>query len=593
MPNLWEARIQSAAKSKLEWQTRFDTSKSEKYFEGEQWRTSPGQEKPYVLNMIFSTIRIKLAGLIFKRPRFILSPTPGHSDWNLEAAVKCAQLKQDALNSIISNRKLRFARQLQRAAQDSFFQFGIVETGYSADFRNPLDLNSMKEGGDDADGDDKDKLIKPQPLIESERIYFKRIQPRRFVTCVTDESDLEDLEWYGYWQFYYTDQLARTPGIKKEDLISDGYSGNYTYGLDEIDDNTRLMLKEGETTKVWHIFDNVSKERKLISSSGNVLWSEPFERTPISDIRWVYRNSGFYPIPPVSQWLSPQDEINESRQQMKSYRRRFTNKFGKLKGKIDQEEVDKFITGGEGTVVEVKDPNALFGISNPNQTGPTSEGFIISKDDFRLMSGSSAEAAGVADRQTATASKIQAGRSEIIESAEQIDFSEFACSIGREILLTAQERLSMPIWVKMTGDPQDAGNGQVQIISEFQANAPTYQQVLAADLVDGHDFDIDVNIENSTPSAMQSEQQAFITFNTLLLQFPHLAMDGDLIRETAYRSGYRNEKIIQKMQQTALLAMAAKSGPAVAAANGGNAQDAQMQTPTDPQMTNQLNNQLQ
>jgi hypothetical protein len=591
--NLWETRIQSAAKAKVEWQARFDTSKAEKYFEGEQWRISPGQEKPYVLNMIFGTIRIKLAGLIFKRPRFILTPTPGMSNWNLDSAVKSAQLKQDALNSIISNRKLRFARQLQRAAQDSFFQFGIIETGYAADFRNPLDLSPMKEGTDDADEDDKSKLIKPTPLIESEKIYFKRINPAHFVTCVSDESDLEDLEWYGYWQNYYTDQLANTQGIKKDDLIYDGYAGNFVYGLDVFDQREQDSLKEGRTTKVWHIFDNVSRTRKLVTSNGNVIWEEPFERTPISDLRWVYRNNGFYPIPPVSQWLSPQDEINESRQQMKSYRRRFTNKYGRVKGKMDQEEVDKFITGGEGTVVEVKSPDAIFGISNPNQTGPTSEGFVISKDDFRIMSGSSSEAAGVADRQTATASKIQAGRSEIIESAEQIDFSEFACSIAREALLVAQERLELPIWVKMTSDPSMPG-ADGQIIEEFQVAAPVYQQVMAADLSDGYDFNIDVNIENSTPSAMQAEQQAFITFNTLLMQFPHLAMDADLIREAAYRSGYRNEKIIAKMQQTAVLAMAAKVG-AAQQNNGGaaNTQAAQMQTPSDQQMETQLTNQLQ
>jgi hypothetical protein len=590
--NTWQTRIDAASKAKVEWQTRFDTAKAEKYFEGEQWRVQPGTEKPYVLNMIFSTIRIKLAGLIFKRPRFVLTPTPGNSNWNLEAAVKAAQLKQDVLNSIISNRKLRFARQMQRAAQDSFFQFGIVETGYAADFRNPLDLSPMKESTDDGDEDDKVKLIKPQPLLESEKIYFKRIQPKRFVTCVTDECDLEDMEWYGYFQYYYTDQLARTPGIDKEDLICDGYAGNYSHGMDTMDERLKDTLREGRITKVWHIWDNVARERKLITADGNVIWSEPFERTPISDIRWVYRNEGFYPIPPVSQWLSPQDEINDSRQQMKSYRKRFTNKFGVLKGKMDPEERVKFETGGEGTIVEVKDPNALFGIANPNQTGPTSEGFVVSKDDFRIVSGSSSEATGQADRQTATASKIQAGRSEIIESAEQIDFSEFACSIAREALLTAQERLALPIWVKLTSDPS-MPDMMGQVIEEFQVAAPVYQQVLAADISDGHDFNIDVNIENSTPSAMAAEQQAFLTFNGLLMQFPHLAMDADLIREAAYRSGYRNEKIIAKMQQTAVLAMVAKAGGNVMGGNAGNTQQAQMAPPNDQQMTEQLNNQLQ
>ena len=73
---------------------------------------------------------------------------------------------------------------------------------------------------------------------------------------------------------------------------------------------------------------------------------------------------------------------------------------------------------------------------------------------------------------------------------------------------------------------------------------------------DGYDESIVVDVENKTPQAMAASNQSFAQFLTYVHNFPEIALDPDLIREAAFRCNYRNEKVIAKMQKTALMMMA-------------------------------------
>ncbi len=100
---------------------------------------------------------------------------------------------------------------------------------------------------------------------------------------------------------------------------------------------------------------------------------------------------------------------------------------------------------------------------------------------------------------------------------------------------------------------------------------------------------------------MEAASQAFFKFVAAIQSSPMLAMSPDLIREAAYRCGYRNEKVITDMQQVAILSMVAKGS----VANGGqplglngqqpqqSTQQAQMATPDASQVTEQISQQLQ
>ncbi len=603
--NPWIKRITNAEDVHKAWANKFNCNRLEDYYEGFQWKgridTQINAYRPYTLNLFQSTIQIKLASFLFQRPEFIVTPEPGHSHWDLDFAYQSAQLKQDVLNTITKNKNLHFARHLKLAALDSFFRFGLIEVGYAADWRNPAQDDPYLNSWDNPDiPEEKVKVKERNEVLLNERFYIKRIKPSRFVVSVSDAEDLEDHQWVGYWQYYYTDTLRKMPGIK----FPKNYEGS-SYSIDDIgtfhkDVSSRLFLADGSrnsVSKVWHIWDMVAHKRRLILDNcideEYELWSEPMERLSLIDLRWVYRLNGFYPVPPSWHWLSSQDEINESREQVRSYRRRFTRKFQFTKGTVDQEEIEKFVSGPDGIAVEVKEKDAITAIDNP-EIGPTSEGALIqAKEDFQVMSGTSADVRAPSDRETATHAKLLDARAQIRESAEQIDFSDFVSLIGREVLCQAQEKLVEGMWVKYSMNPSE---GPLQ---DMVVNRPFFKYIQAQDISDGYDFEVNVDVKNATPAAMAAEKASFVEFTTYLQTNPMIIMSPLLIREAAYRFGYKNEAVIHQLQQVAVLAMAMKAaqGGAApqqiqAAANGQDTVNAQMATPSNNQISTQLDEQL-
>lgn len=612
----WQVKIDSADKLKKEWENKFKCQTLEEYYYGFQWkykgRLDPVPYMPYQLNLFYSTVKIKLAGLLFNKPQFNVSPEPGTSHWNLESAVASAQLKQDALNTIIGNRNNKFTANIKRAALDSFFRFGLIEVGYAADWRNPQKQDPvMKSDLDDQDSDfitpEEDRVKHDEPLPINERIYVKRIKPRRFLVSVSDAEDLEDFEWVGYEDYFYTNQLMHMKGIKwPKNYTPNYYSGQYSavtnIGIDSFTQEIQRSFMQGDraVSKVYHIFNNQTMTRCLYLD-GNMeepLWEGEYSHLPLVDIRWDWMCDGFYPVPPCFQWLSAQDEINEAREQVRSYRRRFTRKFGYLEDLVEPNEIEKFTDSNDGACIKMKQKDALFAIDNPELGVTDANALIQAKDDFNTISGTSAEARGQnADRETATQAKLVDQRAQIRESAEQIDFSVFVCNVGREILVQAAENLETSLWVKYTTNPAEQGVG-----TELQVNSPYYRQISSEDLRDGYDYTIDVDVNNATPQAQAAQEQAFIKFVAYMRQFPELAMSPILIRELAYRVGYRNEQVIHQYQQVAAASMAAKAeqikqvadvNAGGSGANANNTAQAQMATPNIPQIQDQLQGQLQ
>lgn len=614
MSQFWQQRIHNANKYYMEWATRYKCDMLEKYYEGEQWKGRRDyitvNYNPYMLNLIYSTIKIKLANLVFQKPSFLIGAKPGGQDWNSDLAAQSAGIKQDVLNTIIQNPNANFAKHARRAAKDSFFRFGLIEVGYAADWRNPQKEEPLlSDHGEEPD--DKARVVNKNEVPTNERFFFKRINPKRFRVAVSDAEDLSNHEWCGYYDFYYTKTLRKTKGIKfpddyKDALVSADFTDTNLFSGTENQPRPDFLrlLTEGEISRVWNIWDMVEKKRLLLLDDNfEELWSGDCDRLPFKDLRWDERTEGFYPVPPSFQWLSPQDDINEAREQTRSFRRRFTRKFYAIKDAIEDDEIQKFTSGPDGIVVMFKQEGAIGPIENPEQGITAQNDLVIAKDDFNTVSGTSAEARGQStDRETATQAKLVDSRAQIRESAEQMDFSAWLCEIGRETLTQAQEFLVESLWIKYTTSPDSQA-----VLTDMQVMGPAYKQISSQDISDGYDFDITIDVMNQTPAAMQQEQQSFTTFVALLHQFPELAMSPVLIRKAALVSGMRDEKVIHQMQQVALLSMAAKAAQQAAqngqslstgsAASGGGANPAnatvsQMASPTGEQTEQQISQQL-
>lgn len=600
----WPLKLQNANRYYDTWASKFKCERLEQYYEGFHWKqkheASIHNYQPYTLNMVYATIKIKLANFLMQRPQYIISPQPGNSDWNQEFAIKSAMLKQDVLNTIVHNQNLNFNENCKLTALDSFFRFGIFEVGYAADWRNPAKMRPLMRSDKSKDyavGSESDKIVEDQEIPVNERFYYKRIKARRFRVSVSDDESLDKCDWYGYYEYFYKSFLKKTYGIKIPDTYQSSHYSSELSGLAVDHENSELIkaIADDSVCKVWHLWDNISKKRiLLLDDLDEVIWETSFEHRSLIDIRWDYRLDGWYPIPPVFQWISPQDEINETLEQLRSYRKRFVRKFQAVVGAVDQEETEKFADGPDGSIIIVKRENAIVPIQNP-QIGPeVGESLMLAKDSMNIISGTSNEQRGTADRMTATQSKLIDVRSQLRESVDQIDFNTFMVAIGRETLIQAAEKMTTGLWVKYTNDPGE------QMLGEVNPDGPIYQWVAAERFDDGYDFTIAIDVINASPVQMQEEKQKFIEFLAIMNQFPQLAMSPILIREAAYRCGYRNERVIQQMQQAAMLQMMGQVaqgqqnlGGDGAVNSNNSALAAQSEPPTTEMVDNQLQEQIQ
>ncbi len=312
--------------------------------------------------------------------------------------------------------------------------------------------------------------------------------------------------------------------------------------------------------------------------------------------------NGFYPIPPAYHWLSPQDEYNETREMLRAHRRRFVRKFQVIVGTIDDEELEKFETGPDGALIKVARENAITPVQNAELGKALDESVTLAADDLNRISGTSDESRGVADRTTATQANIVNQRTALRETKERDRVIKWFCLVGREILLTIGDKFTGDVIAKLTSPEGE------EFLGAVNPAAPKYRKVNVAEINDSYDFRIDVDLTSMSSAAQQEEKKHLVEFLTILTQFPMVAFSPYLIREIAYRVGYRNEKAIAEFQQMALLMELARMQQLQAAAGQGQAQQqgmplpengnagqtlaAQMTPPDIEQMRNQMTNQL-
>ncbi len=602
MNTFWKNSIARANKYFEAWESTYDCATLEKYYKGKQTVTPVRGAKPYQVNLVYSTIKTKAANILLSYPEYRITPRPGNSDWNQEFAMKSAQLKEDVLNTVIGNEKESFANTCERVFLDSMFRFGVIEVGYAADFiRNPLAHAPLRTdqktevGKDQEVIDTEDIKIEelPEDLPENEKIYFKRIPAKRFRVGTRDAEELERGDWCGYYQYYDISDLKNVKNLKS-DYLKDAVSltpDEYSVEASLTSDGTEKPLQN--TLKVWHIWDFRAKKRFLfLDVSSEVIWETEFKRNPLKTIRWDIDNDGWYPIPPVYQWLSPQNEYNESREMMRNYRKRFNRKYQSVGAKLDQDEMDKLTSNEDGSVINVEVADQIRPISNPDLSGVVKESLVISRDDFNEVAGQSSADRGRSDRTTATETQRIAAKSDIRDSSEDAKMMGLYRAIGREALLTMSERFVEGTWAQLSSDPGE------QFLGDINPDK-TYQYVTGEEMDDGYDFKIDCEIISSSPLKNEEEKKKFIEFLSLVSNFPQVSISPIMVRECAYRVGYRNEKVIMEMQKTAQLTMLGQVNQAAGntMGPGGNPKAQQVvgaQTPPQQeQITNQIEGQLQ
>ena len=604
---VWHERLRAADLYYATWEKLFKCDILDKYYEGIQWKSQLELSyNPYVINKIYETIQIKIAEFIPTFPKYLVSSRTANEE-DLEAAAHSANLKEDILNTIVQDPEEHFSEEMEIAYKDSFFRFGVIEVGYSASWiENPNAPKPLlgKDSETNITERERRKIIaEPPELPVEERAYVKHIPAKTFRVGGRDHKYLSRCGWYGYYEFVDKEELLSLPKLMNRDKINAGWSSSSDPNRETVAEDN--LKRRANSLKIWHIWDNKAKVRLIVLDSPCVtVYQKKFERTSCFAFRADprLRTGGFYPVPPAFHWLSPQDEYNETREQLRAHRRRFIRKFGVLEGAIDDEEIEKFETGPDGALIKFKRENAITPIQNADLGTALQESIATSADDLNRISGTSDEARGVADRTTATQANIVNQRTALRETKERDRVVKWFSQIGREILLIVKERFTGKILTKLTSPEGEPFLGTVR------PNAPAYKWIESEDLKDGYDFRIDVDLTSMSSTAQQQAKQNMVEFLTILTQFPMVAFSPYLVREIAYRTNYRDEKAIAEFQKMALLmelgrmqqlqgaaqAQGAQPQQGQMPQNGNNGQQiaAQMAPPGLEAMRNQMKNQL-
>lgn len=578
LENLWAERVRRSTDHYKKWEEDFKARTCEQYYEGKQWLNTPNVYSPYVINLVFSTIEVKLPNLVFTEPIAQIKPKPGRESWNSEAANADAQLKEDIVNAFATDPDNCVPDEIELAILDSFFRFGIIEVGFSADWvDNPNAGKPWVKDDGSVFMDGENQVIKePDKLPVSEQNYIKRIPARNFRVGGIDNYKLERCSWCGYWEFVALEELKANKNLKTDEI---SYSGNRSADFVYLDDEGNEQ-RQGDLVRLWHIWDNRAKVKYIFSEDHmKILAQEKFDRLPLFPLIFHKRTRGFYPMPPVSNWLSPQNEINESREMQRIHRRRFTRKYFYDKNKIpDQQDIDKLENGPDGTFIGIEgDPNtAAAPLQNADLGASLNAAQVVSKDDFNIVSGTSAEQRGQADRQTATQSNIINERTAVRETRYSGIVARWISAIFREVLLQMKEKNVLPYWIEKTQ-------------GEF-AEQTIWQQILLQESLEDFDFEVRIDIAALSPQANDDREKGFLKFLAVLKENPQLAMSPDLVQEAANIFGYRNRKVLKQMMEMAQLAMIGQIEQGKQAVQGAMSQrTVQQATPPEPQ---QINNQV-
>jgi len=622
---VWKSRIDVANQYYDRWASRFRVDDLEAAYYGFQWeeddnRTDDSKYMPYVLNMIFSSIDVKSPTLLFSRPQFTIKPRPAKWDFDVNGAGQRARLMEDALNFFTQGGIKGFAKELELIILDAWFRFGIGEVGYSADWITNPDAQKPFLKSDLSPLQDKDGkvVVQPDEMPDNEQLYFRRIPAKFFRVGGTDHQMLDRCSWYGYLDFQSREDLmvaARRNNKYRIDAIENIGDRSQDHGTYNIKAHMTTQEKRDldnttDVVPIWKIWDLRAKRFRIFDYGvGSLIFEDEFERSGIFALKYRDRLEGFYPLPPVFNWVSSQAEINETRESGRIHRRRFVRKFIYDPDSFEADELDKLINGGDGTFAAAKNPNlgnAVVPLSNPNLGVQHDQALSISKDDFNVISGTSAEARGVSDRTTATQAGIVERRSVIRESRDKEIVAEFLVGLGKEIIQQAKDSLALPFWIKLTQDVPD-------LFSEAKVTEDTFKLITSDEFGDD-DFEVSIEVSTLSPVEQEEEKTKFIEFLSIITNFPQIALSPALVYETAQRVGYRNEKAIaelarmSQLQQTAvLLQIMQQTGQSPdevgleqffrgAGGSEGNqiaqGRVAQLTPPNQEQITNQIQNQV-
>jgi len=543
----WLGRIEAAERAYQRWDEEFQTKRLEEYYLGHQRPKGQRNRDKYTINLVFPSIETQKPSLLFFRPRVRLTPKPARADDPDTLLDVRAALLEDTAQTFIEDQRTGFVSETELALHEAFFRFGVIEVGFDADYiDNPRAGKPMLKDDDTPVLDGKGEEVMEPPVVpESERVYFRRIPASQFRVPVQARNRLDWCDWVAYYEWVHLDDVKKNKRYKNTSGLRPG--GKIRNEYEETDEDAEEKRNKNRLVQLWKVWDIRQKQRYvLIAGHDKFLVEEPFDYLPFAALRFYPRLDEFYPLPPVYNWLSPQDELNETREQQRVHRRRFNRRYTVLKGSIDDDELSKLERGDDGTYAWVNNSDPISPVPDAPHDTSVVRNIPLTKEDFLEISGVSDNARGETSGGTATEASISESRLRIRESHAREQVGRWLSEIVGILLKTLRDRMSLPMWIQTNVDPQGAAAP-----AEAFRVAQAWQSITSDDLGD-FEFDVAVDVESLSPLTEEAQRQQWGQVLALLGQ-PYLLMallaSETLLRKTLRLYGIRSEKELLEVRR--------------------------------------------
>jgi hypothetical protein len=592
------------------WESKYRCKELEQYYEGFQWHGLSEEEarRKYVINMVFATVETQLPTLLFSRPKVKVEPRPDRQESAGSQSGARATLIEQTIQTQLDDPKVHFTEETELALHDAYSRFGIVEVGYDADWiANPnAGKPVLKDDSDDPllDKDDQ-PVLQPEKMLapgSKESVYIRRLNPDD-VRVSPGRNILEQNDWVAYAEWHDVNDIKKNPaymntaGLKSTGSVAPkGEEADGSITTDPDHD------RHSGQVRLWTIFDLRTKTKHVVVDGHKdmIQMNRPFgAELPLADIKFFERRNQYYPLPPIFNWMSPQDELNESREMQKVHRRRAVRRYMR-EPSVKREEFEKLESGEDMVSIEVPktNPPPIVPVADAPLDGSNWTELAATKEDFAIVSGVGGEARGAPQSKTATQANIINVRAELRESRARTQVALWLGAICRKLLVVMREKVKLPFMVKQSIDPFSPS------AAAMLQKAELWLEIKSEDVSD-LDVDVKIDVDSLSPIAEQQAAQQWDGWLALMTNPPLLMIlftanpeapqePTPMLRKTLAFKGIKSDNevreiwrvgqvVLQQMQMMTLATAASKGGmPGLGMMLGGGGGPSMLEAPKRP-----------
>jgi len=537
---VWRKRIDTAKKAKEEYEKVNRVNECYSYWRGDQL-VEPFDEfgnRRAQINKIHPEVKNNLPGLYFYRPfaRLTTAPEVGN-DPGSEVDAQTSLL-QDTANHLIRDPETRFKEATHLALKEAHWAFGLVEAGYSAEFKDapnaerpPLKENKDTKitGGKDSTqvgkaepavdelglsvGEDSDyesmlaEVQKLQGQLKSEKFFVKFIPAKQALISSTDKAILEENDWVGYYEDVPLEDVKRSKGYKNlKDLKASTGDEKRDASNEEYCERTGTP----KSVRLFKIWDLRTKVRYVFAEGHNkCLLQEAYKRCPLKFLRFDVDPYHFFPRPPLLSKLGPQDDYNQSREYIRKERNSRVSRYTYDDDAIEVGQMQKLETGEMGIYIPRKagTTNVIEPVNQPSFSGEAVQSLTLSDKEFADVGGVGGDAK-VAATKTATQAKIAETKLQAQDSFERTQVAEWLGEVVRELLSLAIERMNLDRWIAINV-PADSLYQQ-QLAMDIGQKFEKINANILSDEAAGVRWDVVIDVESLSPVSEEEKFQKLL-----------------------------------------------------------------------------------